>query len=278
MKRVTIAPGRLPTPPHSHGAAEELYYVLSGSGLAWQDEAVHEVRPGDCVIHLADHFEHTFIAGDEGLELLVFGTRHPTEYGWLPRSRAVRLGWPWIEGRHDDPWDIEAAGPALTVPEPSPRPQNIVNVDEIEHERHRGVLSAPLATRARSHQTGLHWERLDPGRRGSPPHCHSEEEELFVILDGTGTLELWPPPGREAQGEGREDTPLRPGHVISRPAGTRVAHSFLAGGDGLTMLIYGTRRPNDICWYPRSRKMFWRGLGVIGRIETLDYDDGEPED
>jgi hypothetical protein len=24
--------------------------------------------------------------------------------------------------------------------------------------------------------------------------------------------------------------------------------------------------------------MFWRGLGVIGRIETLDYDDGEPDD
>ena len=42
------------------------------------------------------------------------------------------------------------------------------------------------------------------------------------------------------------------------------------------MLIYGTRKPNDICWYPRSRKLFWRGLGVIGRIETVDYWDGEP--
>jgi hypothetical protein len=42
------------------------------------------------------------------------------------------------------------------------------------------------------------------------------------------------------------------------------------------MLIYGTRDANDMCWYPRSRKIFWRGLGVIGRIETLDYGDGEP--
>jgi hypothetical protein len=43
-------------------------------------------------------------------------------------------------------------------------------------------------------------------------------------------------------------------------------------------LIYGTRRPNDMCWYPRSNKIAWRGLGVIGRIEALEYDDGEPED
>jgi len=48
--------------------------------------------------------------------------------------------------------------------------------------------------------------------------------------------------------------------------------------EGHRMLIYGTRRPNDMCWYPRSNKIAWRGLGVIGRVEVLDYFDGEPED
>src|SRR5438876_11000176 len=66
VNRVRIAPGKLPTPPHSHGASEEIYFVLGGSGLAWQDDAVHEVRPGDCVIHRADEHEHTFIAGTQG--------------------------------------------------------------------------------------------------------------------------------------------------------------------------------------------------------------------
>ena len=41
VNRVRVAPGKLPTPPHSHGASEELYFVLAGSGLAWQDEQVH---------------------------------------------------------------------------------------------------------------------------------------------------------------------------------------------------------------------------------------------
>jgi uncharacterized cupin superfamily protein len=279
LNRVRVAPGKLPTPPHSHGASEEIYYVLDGSGLAWQDEQVHEVRARDCVIHRAAEFEHTFVAGPEGLDYLVFGTRHRTEHGWLPRSGAVRLGWPWVEGRTDDPWDREAEAPPLAYGEPAPRPANILNVDEVELERWRGATTAPLATRERSDQAGFHWERLDPGTRGSVPHCHSEEEEIFVILEGEGTLHLWPSPSY-ASGTGveREEIPIRAGHVVARPPATRVSHWFRAGENGLTILIYGTRKPNDMCFYPRSNKIAWRGLGVIGRIEALEYDDGEPED
>jgi uncharacterized cupin superfamily protein len=276
VNRVRVAPGKLPTPPHSHGASEELYFVLAGSGLAWQDEQVHEVGARDCVIHRADEHEHTFVAGEEGLEYVVFGTRHPTELGWLPRSRAIRIGWPWVEGRDDDPWDTDAEAAELEHGDPAPRPDNILNVDDVELERHRAMTTAPLATRERSVQAGLHWETLAAGKRGSVPHCHSEEEEVFVILDGEGTLELWPAPLREERGARYEEVPLRAGHVVARPPGTGIAHSFLAGAAGLTMLIYGTRRPNDMAWYPRSRKISWRGLGVIGRIEALAYDDGEP--
>jgi uncharacterized cupin superfamily protein len=279
VNRVRVAPGKLPTPPHSHGASEEVYYVLGGSGLAWQDEQVHEVGPGDCVIHRADEHEHTFIAGRDGLDYLVFGTRHPTEIGWLPRSRAIRIGWPWVEGRDDDPWDVEAGVPPLAYGDPAPRPDNIVNYAEVEPEQwgDKGVTH-PLATRERSTNAGFHWERLNPGKTGAVPHCHSEEEEIFVILEGSATLHLWPSPLRVERGAEREELPVRPGHIVARPPGTGVSHSFLAGDDGVTMLIYGTRRPNDMCFYPRSNKISWRGLGVMGRIEPLAYDDGEPDD
>ena len=111
------------------------------------------------------------------------------------------------------------------------------------------------------------------------PHCHSEEEEVFVILEGEGTLHLWPSPSfASGTGAEKEEIPIRAGHVVARPPATRVSHWFRAGENGLTMLIYGTRKPNDICWYPRSNKIAWRGLGVIGRIEVLEYDDGEPDD
>ena len=68
VNHIRVAPGKLPTPPHSHGASEELYFVLSGSGLAWQDGDVHEVRPLDCVIHRPNETDHTFVAGPDGLD------------------------------------------------------------------------------------------------------------------------------------------------------------------------------------------------------------------
>jgi uncharacterized cupin superfamily protein len=275
VNRVRVEPGKLPTPPHSHGASEEIFFILAGSGLAWQDGDVHEVRPLDCVIQRPRGPAHTFVAGPDGLEYIVFGTRHPTELGWLPRSRAIRLGHPWVEGRDDDPWDVEATVDPLVVGEPAPRPANILNVDEVEHESWEDRLTgAPLATHERSVLAGLHWEKIAAGRRGTVPHCHSAEEEVFVILDGTATLELWPSPRSES--DANEEVTLRAGHVVARPPGTRVSHSFRAGPEGVTMLTYGTRDTNDVCWYPRSNKIFWRGVGVIGRIERLDYFDGEP--
>ncbi|MGZ4430299.1 MAG: hypothetical protein ACXVYV_01510 [Gaiellales bacterium] len=41
------------------------------------------------------------------------------------------------------------------------------------------------------------------------------------------------------------------------------------------LLAHGTRGPNDIVFYPRSNKIYWRAVRVIARIERLDYWDGE---
>jgi uncharacterized cupin superfamily protein len=275
VNRVRVAPGKLPTPPHSHGASEEVYFVLSGSGLAWQDGDLHEIRARDCVVHTADHFEHTFVAGADGLEFLVFGTRHRTELAWLPRSRAIRTGWPWVEGRDDDPWDVEAAGPPLEVGEPKPRPENIVNVDEVELESEGHQTWAGFDG---TEQAGMAWERITPGKMGSVPHCHSEEEEIFVILEGSATLHLTPSPRRVENGSQSEQHELRPGHVVARPPGSGVSHHFIAGDEGCAMLVYGTRKPNDMAFYPRSNKVNFRGLGVMARVEPLAYRDGEPSD
>jgi uncharacterized cupin superfamily protein len=277
LNHIRIASGRLSTPPHSHGASEEIFHVLAGSGLSWQDGEAYEVRAGDTIVHLADHEEHTLRAGDDGLDVLVFGTRHPTELGWLPRSRAIRLGWPWVQGRSDDPWEVEAEQPPLEFPEAAARPRNIVHVDEVEEvERSDGDEAwKKLGEAAGSRQAGLNRVRLAPGTAPIPPHCHSEEEELFVILQGEATLELWPAPIAESRGAKREDHPVGTGHVLSRPAGSRMAHALRAGPNGVTYLAYGTRRRNDIAYYPRSNKLYWRGVGVIGRIDHLDYYDGE---
>ena len=169
---------------------------------------------------------------------------------------------------------MEAEQPPLAYGDPAERPPN-TSVDEVELERWRDrVTTAPLATRDRSDQAGFHWERLEPGKTGSVPlpgrgvrhpRGRGHAPPLAVALVRRGDQA----PSRRRS--------IRPGHVIARPPATRVSHSFRAGPDGLTMLIYGTRKPNDMTC-PRSNKIAWRGLGVIGQIEVLDYFDGEPDD
>ena len=268
VNRVRIDPGRLSTPPHSHGASEEIVFVLGGSGFSWQDEQVYELRPGDCIVHLADHEEHTLRGGPDGLDVLIYGTRHPTELGWLPRSKAIRLGWPWVEGRTDDPWDVEAQAEPLVFGEPAPRPKNIVNVDEAEAEEWEDARLRLRRARARP-PGGLCADR-------HAPRVHPRgEAQLPAALPRLGGGVL-----RRARRRGHVPARRRgasrcgAGSIVGRPPGTGVAHAFRGGP--LTLLTYGTNKPNEICYYPRSNKIGFFGVGVIGRIEKLDYWDGEP--
>ena len=43
----------------------------------------------------------------------------------------------------------------------------------------------------------------------------------------------------------------------------------------LTFLAYGSREPGDLCYFPRSGKVALRGLGVVARLEAVDYWEGE---
>jgi uncharacterized cupin superfamily protein len=210
--------------------------------------------------------------------VLAYGMRVRSGYdAFLPRSRAVRFWPPWVEAEPvRDPWEREAELGELEFPPPErQRPSTIVNLAAVEVESDERGARRGLAEAAGSELTGLNHVIVEPGRLGAPSHCHSAEEELFVILEGEGTLELTPTPVAAERGVQPERHALRRGHVVSRPAGTRVAHALVAGERGLTYLAYGTRQPNDIAYYPRSNKFYLRGVGLIGRVEPLGYWDGE---
>ena len=61
----------------------------------------------------------------------------------------------------------------------------------------------------------------------------------------------------------------------SQPRDARCGKPGRAGANGLVYLAYGTRETSDITYYPRSKKFAIRGIGLIGRIEPLDYWEGE---
>jgi uncharacterized cupin superfamily protein len=278
VTRIQIEPGLWSTPAHIELDEEEIFFVLGGSGISWQDDAVFDVGPGDCLVHRVGHEAHTLRAGDEGLDVLAFGERTNATMTYLPRAKVARSGVTLDVSAGSHPWAREAAEGPPDVGEAQERPGRIVHVDAVEPayaaEGGRWVI---MARQAGAERTGLNWGHLAAGRSGAPPHCHSEDEEIFVVLEGGGAMELWPSPVYAASRE-KELHQVRTGDVVSRPPATSMAHSFIAGDQGMTFLAYGTRRPNDICYYPRSNKIYWRGVGLIARLEPLDYDDGEPED
>ncbi len=145
------------------------------------------------------------------------------------------------------------------------RPRNVVALADVPaifdgRARRCGRAAGAVAT-------GLNHVVLAAGGRGRPAHCHSAEEELFVVLDGGGVLELW----GARRAERAEEHPLRPGDVVSRPPGTRRRARAASRRAGLTYLAYGTREPSDMCFYPQSGRVSLRGLGIALRSPEIEH-------
>lgn len=266
LRRIEIAEGHFSTPAHEHGADEEIFFVLGGEGLLWQEGQTYAVGAEDCIVHKPRRGAHTLRGGAGGLDVLVFGQRRDPALTALPRA-GVAWSFPrWVElGAGDAPFAREAAAGAPECPPPSAeRPSHIValaDVPAILGGRARRAGQAAGAT-----ATGLNHVTLPADGQGAPAHCHSLEEEVFVVLHGGGTLELW---GRGAQSP--EEHALHPGDVISRPAGTGVAHALRPGAEGLTYLAYGTRELSDMCFYPHSGRVSLRGLGIALRSPEIEH-------
>jgi uncharacterized cupin superfamily protein len=285
VQRIRIDPDRWSTPLHLEGEEEEIFYVLAGDGVSVQDAGngleAYAVGPGDCLVHRALEHAHTLRAGPHGLDVLAFGQRSYAANTLLPRAGVSWLGSTWVvQGAPEDhPWKREAEVGPPDVAALSERPERIVNVADVtSRERHHVTVASDwrdLGRAAGSERTGLKHVTVHPGKLSAPPHCHSAEEEIFVVLEGDGALELTPSPEAAARGAAAESHAVRAGSTAVRPPGTGVAHAFRSGTTGLTILAYGTREPNDVTFYPRSGKVYLRGVGVIARVEPLEYWDGE---
>ena len=275
VSRIDIEPGCRPGPVHQHGSEEEIFFVLAGSGLAWLDGGVHEIGVGDTIVCLASGPEHTLIAGDDGLSVLAYSENHAPPFTRLPRAGMIRHWDMWLEASPDDPLEREAAAGPLVLPEPTPRPSCIVALEDVEPEimdHGRFVDSSRgLGRAAGSVHAGLNHAVMDAGRWSSPPHWHGAEHELFVVLEGGGDLLLF-----DDSGELVEEHALRPGHCVARPGPGRrkLAHTLRGGPDGIAYLAYGLRRPDEIVYYPRSKKAYLGG--VLVRLDLADdYWEGE---
>lgn len=159
----------------------------------------------------------------------------------------------------------------------------ILNLYEVEYEEwgHGERFAArlgPLATRLGARKLGYRVVVVPPGKTAWPCHFHHVDEEMFLILDGHGTLRI-----------GAERHPLRPGDVVCLPPGPATAHQILnTSNAALKYLAVSTMEAPDIMEYPDSGKYAVfagsapggaqadRTFAIVGRHrDATDYWEGE---
>ena len=104
---------------------------------------------------------------------------------------------------------------------------------------------------------------MPPGKRAWPFHNHHINEELFIILDGEGTVRI-----------GESAHPVRTGDVIGAPPGGKeTAHQLVnTGTRDLRYLCVSTKIPSEIVEYPDSGKIAaYAGTSPLERDENVTF-------
>jgi uncharacterized cupin superfamily protein len=151
---------------------------------------------------------------------------------------------------------------------------NDAPAEHFAREPHYDSIGARLATGTAARKLGASIDTLAPGKRGCPYHLHHAQEEMFVVLEGEGTLRV-----------AGEMLPLRTGDVVFIPAGPEYPHQIInTSAAPLKYLSISTQESPEICEYPDSRKFLaeardgrTRTLNVIrANGENIDYWQDEP--
>jgi uncharacterized cupin superfamily protein len=123
------------------------------------------------------------------------------------------------------------------------RPSYIVSLSEApsgEGEYEPGGETFGISTRVGDHaglrRIGVNLDVIRPGERSTKFHWHHEEEECFLVLSGSGLLQV-----------GSDTFPIGPGDFFAKSEGPERPHQFINNGDGdLRILTVGEHRGDQV--------------------------------
>ena len=177
---------------HVHAGAEEVLYVLEGSGEARIEGATHHIGPGQAVF-IPDGAEHTYINTGQAPLIVVGALAPPIDLD------SIRPAMPRLDLSGLPSASVNEQGVAPTMMD-----ERRVTPTLMGERSFRVLVSPTVGCRQMTQFTGV----IPTGR--APLHAHPHEEAVY-ILAGTGRLWI-------------EDAPvgaLRAGSVVFFPIGVR---------------------------------------------------------
>lgn len=150
----------------------------------------------------------------------------------------------------------------------------IINVADVELHPRSASFAAPGKTAERfdarmgfispeigAEKLGYNITVVPPKKAAFPLHNHRVNEEMFLILEGSGDARI-----------GNMVYPITEGDIIAcPPGGAEKAHQFINTGDSdLKYLAISTKMSPEIAEYPDSGK-----FGVLGEFKNSSDDSPE---
>lgn len=155
----------------------------------------------------------------------------------------------------------------------------IRNIEQVEktHDQRPPLydsVGARLTTGTAASKLGASIDIVAPGMRSCPYHFHYAQEEMFIVLEGTGSLRV-----------AGEQLPIKTGDVIFIPPGPEYPHQIINTSDApLKYLSISTREQPELVEYPDSGKFLASALREDAQpvrymqrpSASLDYWQDEP--
>jgi uncharacterized cupin superfamily protein len=109
------------------------------------------------------------------------------------------------------------------------------------YEARMGMVGNVLGAK----KLGYNITAVPPGKRAFPPHNHQVNEEMFLVLEGTGEVRI-----------GEVTYPIRQGDIVACLAGGKeMAHVVTNTGNvELKYLAISTKISPEVCEYPATGK------------------------
>lgn len=145
--------------------------------------------------------------------------------------------------------------------------KNIAAVDEYFIWKSRdGSYTEYLSKVVACNKVYVNLDYILPSSYSCKYHSHHQQEEFFLIVEGSGILRY-----------NGEEYRVKEGDIIAKPAGRRDTHQFYNDHEGvLKILDVGSIEAHDVCEYPDEgvkvvREGEDRHVFCEGR-EVLDWD------